>query len=96
LENGKSSLAKIVCETVPEDISVEVLVETGDPAMVIADAAVREKIDVIVLATHGLTGLSHLLMGSVAEKVVRHAAVPVLIVRQSEEGESRPPEKKEE
>ena len=36
-------------------------------------------------ATHGLTGLSHLLMGSVAEKVVRHAPVPVLIVRQDKQ-----------
>jgi len=96
LANGKSSLAKIVCETVPEDISVQVFVETGDPATVIVDSAAKEKIDVIVMATHGLTGLSHLLMGSVAEKVVRHAAVPVLIVRQSEEGEPSSSEPKEE
>lgn len=43
--------------------------------------AAHEKIDLIVLATHGRTGLKHLLMGSVAENVVRSATCPVLTVR---------------
>jgi nucleotide-binding universal stress UspA family protein len=38
-------------------------------------------VDSIVMATHGRTGLEHLLIGSVAEKVVRHATVPVLTIR---------------
>ncbi len=41
----------------------------------------HEKIDLIVLATHGRTGLKHLLMGSVSENVVRSATCPVLTVR---------------
>lgn len=50
----------------------------------ILDYAAYQKIDLIVLATHGRTGLKHLLMGSVAENVVRSAKCPVLTVRGSE------------
>lgn len=49
----------------------------------ILDYAAHQKIDLIVLATHGRTGLKHLLMGSVAENVVRSAACPVLTIRGS-------------
>jgi nucleotide-binding universal stress UspA family protein len=54
-------------------------VELGDPATRIVAAA--KSADLIVMATEGRTGLSHLLIGSVAEKVVRHSPVPVLTVR---------------
>jgi len=54
-------------------------VEIGDPYHRIVDAA--RKADLIVMSTAGRTGLSHLLVGSVAEKVVRHATVPVLTLR---------------
>ena len=47
----------------------------------ILDYAAHQKIDLIVLATHGRTGLKHLLMGSVAENIVRSATCPVLTVR---------------
>ncbi|MEJ2688350.1 MAG: universal stress protein [Deltaproteobacteria bacterium] len=82
LFNGsRSALEKLVKKTVPAGIEFEVITELGDAATVIVEIAEREKIDCIVISTHGLTGLSHLLMGSVAEKVVRHAPVPVLVVR---------------
>ncbi len=54
-------------------------VELGDPSTRIVDAA--RNADCIVMATEGRTGLSHLLMGSVAEKVVRLSPVPVLTIR---------------
>jgi nucleotide-binding universal stress UspA family protein len=54
-------------------------VEIGDPFQRILDATRRA--DLIVMATAGRTGLSRLLIGSVAEKVVRHSPVPVLTVR---------------
>lgn len=47
----------------------------------ICDHAEKEGVDMIVVSTHGRTGLSHLLIGSVAEKVVRHAPCPVLTLR---------------
>lgn len=82
---SRNSLEKLAKQTVPEGVEVEVVTEIGDAATIIVEVADRRKIDCIVMATHGLTGLSHLLMGSVAEKVVRHALVPVLIVRQQTE-----------
>jgi nucleotide-binding universal stress UspA family protein len=50
----------------------------------IVQIAREEKVDMLVIATHGYTGLRHALLGSVAEKVVRHASCPVLIVRPDE------------
>ena len=60
----------------------------GDPLQRIL-AAARE-VDSIVIATAGRTGLSHLLIGSVAEKVVRHAPVPVLSIRPPAKRRTRP------
>lgn len=55
---------------------------TGDPADQIVAEAARVDADVIVLATHGRTGLKRLLLGSVAEKVVRLAGCPVYVLRE--------------
>ena len=57
------------------------LVETGDPFEKILDLAKTRRIDLIVLATHGRTGIKRLIIGNVAEKVVRHASCPVLTVK---------------
>jgi universal stress protein A len=59
----------------------ESLIESGDPARTIAEVAERGAYDLIAIGTHGRTGLAHLLMGSVAEKVLRRAGCPVLAVR---------------
>jgi universal stress protein A len=53
----------------------------GDAAHEIVEAAKRDGFDLVVIGTHGRTGLKHVLLGSVAEKVVRHASCPVLVVR---------------
>lgn len=60
------------------------LLDSGDPGRTIVEVAEKEGYDMIVLGTHGRTGLSHLLMGSVAERVVRHSSRPVLTVRTPE------------
>ena len=52
----------------------------------ILEVAARDRYDLVVMGTHGRTGLSQLLMGSVAEKVVRQAPCPVLTVRLSQDG----------
>jgi nucleotide-binding universal stress UspA family protein len=57
------------------------LVVSSNAAEGICRYAEKEDIDLIVVSTHGRTGLAHLLIGSVAEKVVRHAPCPVLTVR---------------
>jgi universal stress protein A len=66
-----------------EDGTVEVLCQTvgGTPYLRIVEIAAAEKVDLIVMSTHGRTGLSHLVMGSVAERVVRMAPCPVLTIR---------------
>lgn len=53
----------------------------GDEASVIVDTAVTEKIDLIVMSTHGYTGFSRWFLGSVTEKVLRSAPCPVLVIR---------------
>jgi universal stress protein A len=62
-------------------------VDVGDASQCILDAARRA--DSIVMSTSGRSGLSHLLIGSVAEKVVRHANVPVLTIRVPEKAGAR-------
>lgn len=57
------------------------LVRPGRAHQVITEVASEKKSDLIVIATHGHSGLEHLLMGSTAENVVRHAPCPVLSVR---------------
>lgn len=54
----------------------------GAPATEILRFAGRERVDLIVMGSHGRTGLSRLLMGSIAEEVMRRAPCPVLVVKQ--------------
>ena len=61
--------------------SPEVAVHWGEPVDGIVEYARKNEIDLIVIATHGRTGLSHVLLGSVAERIVREASCPVLTVR---------------
>jgi nucleotide-binding universal stress UspA family protein len=67
---------------------------TGDPASAVVRLAEEENVDMIVLGTHGRTGLYRLLMGSVAEAIVRRAKCPVLTFKQPSEGvtAAAPPE----
>jgi universal stress protein A len=62
----------------------DVQVTSGDSADAIVRMATELRADLIVMATHGRTGLQHVLLGSVTEKVVRHASCPVLTVRYKE------------
>lgn len=63
--------------------AVSVLRTSDTPAEEIVKYASEQQIDLLVIGTHGRSGIAHLLMGSVAEKVARMAPCPVLIVRQS-------------
>jgi len=59
-------------------------VRNGIPWQEITAAAQALDVDLIVLSTHGYTGIKHILMGSTAERVVQHAPCPVLVVRERE------------
>lgn len=64
-----------------KELKIEKLIRRGKPFVEIIIAAREKEADLIVMGTHGRTGLSHSLMGSVAEKVVRKAPCPVLTVK---------------
>jgi nucleotide-binding universal stress UspA family protein len=62
---------------------------TGTPAQAIVDFATDRGIDLIVMGTHGRSGFAHLILGSVAEQVVRTATCPVLTVRAAQTADVR-------
>ncbi len=80
-KDAEERLDKVVSAHVPPDIKFRVVVAQGHGAEEILRAADENQIELITIATHGLTGWRHLIFGSVAEKVVRLAKVPVLTVR---------------
>jgi universal stress protein A len=78
----KEDLAAVIPAGVKKDLQVVEMVEGGAPARhLIVEKAKELGVDVIVIATHGRTGLSHVLLGSVAEHVIRHAPCPVFVIR---------------
>jgi universal stress protein A len=79
----KGQLERTIKEQAVEPALIEkTLVRYGRSFHEITDAARTLKVDLILLSTHGYTGLKHALLGSTTERVVRHAPCPVLVVRQ--------------
>jgi nucleotide-binding universal stress UspA family protein len=70
---------KLVQDKFP-NIPIEIYVEVGNAKDVVIEKALKEKVDYIVVGTHGRTGFSHVVMGSTAEYIVRHATMPVMVV----------------
>ena len=69
-------------QKVPPGLESETALRTGPAYHEITEAARELGVDLIIISTHGYTGLKHVLLGSTAERVVRHAPCPVLTVRQ--------------
>lgn len=80
-DEGLEVLSSFAAEHLPPEQKVTIVVRVGSAAEEIVRFAQEEAIDLIVMATHGRTGLQHIVMGSVAEKVVRFASSPVLTVK---------------
>ena len=78
---ASAALARMLPEAQQATIEVTRAVVMGSSSLKIVETAEAEHVDLIVMATHGRTGLSHLLIGSVAERVVRTAPCPVLTIR---------------
>ena len=83
---AKDSLLQVVEERISADVKHRSLVVLGDPAGEIVQAAAEQGADIIVTATHGLTGWRRFIFGSVAEKVIRLAPCPVLSMQAPPQG----------
>ncbi|MFW5973217.1 MAG: universal stress protein [Bacteroidota bacterium] len=81
LDNVRNGLIEMVREVKGAEVPVEVHVETGHPVSEIIAFAERSGAGLIVIATHGLTGLKRFFLGSVTERVVRGATCPVFTVK---------------
>jgi nucleotide-binding universal stress UspA family protein len=82
--DAAAKLATFATREIPATVAVDLLVRNGQPALEIDDVAKEIGADLIIISTHGYSGVKHLWFGSIAEQVVRHATCPVLVVRESE------------
>ncbi len=80
-KNAKNDLHVFVAARIGNVPNLVEVVRKGIAEDQIVEFAKEESIDLIVMATHGRSGIAHVLMGSVAEKVVQHSPVPVLTVK---------------
>ena len=80
VDKARSELQDFADKTLKTPTPLEVKVAVGKPAEEILRVTREEGVDLIVMGTHGRTGLRHLLLGSVAEEVSRHAMCPVFTV----------------
>lgn len=82
--SGEKELATLAAGEFHGKVPVDSVIRTGSPGIQIVKLAKNLPADIIVISTHGRSGLKHVLLGSVAEHVVRHAPCPVLVVRERE------------
>ncbi len=80
-KEGDAATRKIETEAVAQNLEIERVILEGNPAHEIVKFADTNKIDLIVMGTLGKSGLERFLLGSVAEKVIRTATCPVMVVR---------------
>lgn len=81
-KEAAAAIDKIIREQVPRGLDVEAKIFTGNAVENIINYARDTNADLLVMCTHGRSGLSHVLMGSTAEAVVRRAPCPVLTLKQ--------------
>lgn len=79
--HAKETLQNVVKKRLSEKVRIRTKVAIGDPAEEIVGAAAHENVNIIVIATRGLTGWRRFIFGSVAEKVVRLSTCPVLTIQ---------------
>lgn len=82
--SARSKLESVAREKVPAGQVDGTLIRVGPAVPEIANTAKETNADLLVISTHGYTGLKRIVLGSVAENVVRHAPCPVLVVREKE------------
>ncbi|MFP3868379.1 MAG: universal stress protein [Desulfobacteraceae bacterium] len=87
-EHSSKALEDFIEAHIPSEVTVKTIIATGNAADQIVRVAETENCDLIVIATHGRTGWSRFLLGSVAERVVRNAPCPVLSIQAPPEAAS--------
>lgn len=81
MEAAQANLNAAAADLRASGIPVETMIQAGQPAETILDVARSNDVDMIAMTTHGRSGIQRFLLGNVADRVVRHAHVPVLLVR---------------
>jgi universal stress protein A len=85
-DRAKDELQKLAKNDITGAGKVKTVIKTGKPFVEIIETAKEENVDLIIIATHGHSGVEHILFGSTAEKVVRKAPCPVLTLREPIKG----------
>jgi len=81
VEEGEKQLLSIIKDHIGKDVQATSVVRRGKPHQEILQEAEERKIDLIIVPTHGHTGVEHILFGSTAERIVRNAKCPVMTLR---------------
>jgi nucleotide-binding universal stress UspA family protein len=87
-QKGAEELAELIETEIGNRVSATATVRTGTPSKEILAEAEEAGVDLIVVATHGHSGVEHVLFGSTAERIVRKAKCPVLTIRPTPGGEA--------
>lgn len=85
-ERAKQELEKLAKSDITKDARIKTIIKTGKPFIEVIETAGELDVDLIIIATHGHSGVEHILFGSTAEKVVRKAPCPVLTLREPIKG----------
>jgi nucleotide-binding universal stress UspA family protein len=85
-KRANEELTTLAKTEIPGEVKCKCIIKTGKPFLEIIETAKEENIDLIIIASHGHTGVEHILFGSTAEKVVRKAPCPVLTLRDPVKG----------
>jgi len=83
-EEGEDAVGDVIGSAEAMEIDTRSMIQHGTPHRAITDYATAEAVDLVVMGTHGRTGVGRFLLGSVTERVVRTSPVPVLTVRGDE------------
>jgi len=81
VNKAKKYLENLKEQLLTKRIDIEIHTPYGNPAVRILEVSRRHDIDLIAMSTHGRSGIGRWLLGSIAEKVVRHSEIPVLLLR---------------
>jgi nucleotide-binding universal stress UspA family protein len=91
--HARQMFEELAAEKISNEVVVRTRIEVGNPPERIAEIAAGEKVELIVIATHGLSGWRRFIFGSVAERVIRLAPCPVLSIQYPPEEEQGSPKK---